>query len=94
MTDSMIERVARAIARAHRIGDLFIAPDGSAHKSEPWQGFVDHARAAIAAMREPTEAMASEGAFAVDGLFEPGAVAVWQAMTDAALKERPLTSVG
>jgi hypothetical protein len=72
MTD-MVERVARAI-----------------YAAECWDtatpGFYQHAaRAAIAAMREPTDEM-------VDAAWEPsvppGNVAIWQAMIDAAMGDK------
>jgi cytochrome c556 len=43
----MVERVARAITKAY----------GWSNDDESWEAFTDEARAAIAAMREPTEGM-------------------------------------
>ena len=64
----MIERVARAIAE-----QMFDYPDGD-------KSFHNEARAAIAAMREPTEAM-QIAAIHTDGQC----IVMWQAMIDAAL---------
>ena len=79
----MVERVARAIAEAHeeewgRLDDL----SRDVYRVE--------ARAAIAAMREPTVAMDGAGYDASDLSWkqDPGAVRhieVWEAMIDAAI---------
>jgi len=73
MTDSMIERVARALLVADRSA---ITPDY----------YQRMARAAIEAMREPTEAMLDAGV----NFRERNARTeqIWQAMIDAALKEK------
>jgi hypothetical protein len=70
----MMERVALAIAET-------VAGPGA----QPKGNWLVAARAAIAAMREPTQPMRGVGELAdVDGLrFE----LVWQAMIDAALKD-------
>jgi hypothetical protein len=82
---TLIERVARAIAVFHRLGTDYVAPDGSRHPVEPrWEEWTDHARAAIEAMREPTEAMIE--AYAYD-MYEPDPREQWQKMLDAGLKE-------
>lgn len=58
-----------------------------------WHEFKAEARAAIAAMREPTEAMEIAGCDAFSRKFDdPGVAAVspevaWRAMIDAAMKE-------
>lgn len=65
---SMIERVARAVAQK-----MFVEPN-EYHR--------DLARAAIAAMREPTEAMLRGDALARTLWYK-----IWQDMIDAALKE-------
>ncbi|QUT07966.1 hypothetical protein KFK14_11570 [Sphingobium phenoxybenzoativorans] len=52
----MIERVARAIAGAE-YGDGF---------DRPWEPFLPHARAAVEAMREPTDNMVEAGCFVDD----------------------------
>lgn len=75
MTDTMLERVARAI------GDLPL-----------WAGPYEQARAAIEAMREPSEGMLCDGAAkiryftAAQGPY-PRTRAAYMAMIDAALKE-------
>ncbi|MBU6408053.1 MAG: hypothetical protein KGS44_13145 [Alphaproteobacteria bacterium] len=79
MSETMVERVARAICRA-------------AHPDMPWDRVIEfypQARAAIAAMREPTQDMEFDGAHVLPD-YDPGcedAKACWQAMIDAALKE-------
>lgn len=57
MTESMIERVARAI----RDSDCGVGSDA------PWEDYIDDARAAIEAMREPTDTMWEAGAEALYG---------------------------
>lgn len=87
MTD-MIERVARALynreARGH--GDWSVdCPPGSTFE----RYWLDSARAAIEAMREPTEAMYRAAETAIDPLSSESAVGqYWPAMIDAALAER------
>lgn len=77
---TMIERVARTLEpqawRALGIGDTL------AYKNRRTSS-LRKARAAIEAMREPTDAMADEGYRAI----AKGADAVWIAMIDAALKD-------
>ncbi len=86
---SMVERVARALAKADRKD-----PDAPAWIKYPgpeiygvcWRDqYADKARAAIAAMREPTKAMtdALDSFGAPLGIIEEG----WQAAIDAALAE-------
>ena len=83
----MIERVARALAKSDGADpDMVLDVDG-----EPmpvWRATYWHpARAAIEAMREPTERMVGvgEGAFTPDGLTHP-VILGWRAMIDEALK--------
>ena len=71
MTDTTIERVARALVVADRSA---ITPDY----------YQRMARAAIEAMREPTSEMV-DAAYANTGGV--GATKCWQAMIDAALSE-------
>lgn len=52
-----------------------------------WRDYVNHARAAIAAMREPTLKMVDVGPEPYDGMAGREA---WQAMIDAALGEAPI----
>lgn len=73
--NEMIERVAKAISQAS-----MTSPDGPYHICE--DGYLHLARAAIEAMREPTEAMTLEGQ--VDP-FPISAEEAWTAMVDAAL---------
>jgi hypothetical protein len=74
MTDSMIERVGNVIAARLTIA---IATGNLSMQ--------DIARAAIEAMRNPTDAMEDVGN-AMDG--EVGALTTWQSMIDAALNEK------
>ena len=77
MTDSMIERVARALCRHEGL------PENTRLDGRPmWADFVPEARAAIAAMREPTKAMIAAG-LRYDILS--GADRMWPDMIDAAL---------
>lgn len=71
----MIERVARALAK---LAD-----------NDNWNEFVPDARAAIEAMREPTDAMMAAVDCAgekADWLSGRAWTAAWQAMIDEALK--------
>ncbi|WNV09937.1 hypothetical protein [Tardiphaga sp. 709] len=76
----MIERVAKAIYDAFAtVGD---------YENPTKEDIKNAARAAIEAMREPTEAM-DAAAYAADGTNMPLAITykeAWQAMIDAALK--------
>ena len=91
MAETKVEQVARAISI-----DLGEDPDardvlilGRDGKRPHWEGFESTARAAIEAMRTPTEAMRRAGAAAMPVCFdeEAGAISCWQAMHDAILKE-------
>lgn len=76
----MIERVAQAIYASSPFPDglEFLDP-------EPWRSCIDSARAAIAAMREPTGEM--RNIIAADAMFGNGSLKEnWQAMIDAALE--------
>jgi len=75
MIDEMVERVARAILKEERNLDLELSSDITK------QSYCRYARAAIEAMREPTEAMLAAGDKKQD--FYSGFI--WQAMIDAAL---------
>lgn len=72
MTDSMVERVARVI----------IAGFDEVTEPEEREDCLNLARAAIAAMREPTEAMVEAG----ETFVEYSASACWDRMIDEALK--------
>ena len=82
MSETMVERVARAICRA-------------THPDMPWDRVIEfypQARAAIAAMREPTEAMLDEAerwTFYCEECKESTIHRdrVWAAMIEAALKQ-------
>lgn len=83
---NMVERVARALRRRWCI-DAF-----DRESDIGWEGEINNARAAIAAMREPTEAMLDFGACHEDQdheIFDEGHISreVWHAMIDAALME-------
>jgi hypothetical protein len=75
MSGEMVERVARAIAYSETADP------------EMWSAFVEVARAAIAAMREPTEAMLQAASNAPREPFAPTEPRdTWQAIIDEALK--------
>lgn len=78
---SMVERVARAIARDDYDGDDLWDEFGPGNKAS----YTANARAAIEAMREPTEKMSDEGAA---NNFGKPSYAAWQAMIDAVLLEQ------
>jgi len=78
----MVERVAKA-AHDKLFTDCINRSDWpTTNCSINANGFRDAARAAIAAMREPTEEMARCG-----GIGREDAQGVWRRMIDAALKE-------
>jgi len=104
MTDSMIETVARAAYERMIEGIKTMHPiPGQEFPDEKWDGLApelqqhwrDIARAAIAAMREPTEAMLEAGTThgitayrcTMTQLRHGDAEETWWAMIDAALKE-------
>jgi len=84
MTD-MIERVAVAMAENDS------GPMDSAlfaiHWREFGEGYIDSARAAIAAMREPTEKMIDAGSKEQRNILSKPIEGIWTAMIDAALEE-------
>jgi hypothetical protein len=79
----MVERVKAAIEEA------FLAQRVAAASWHPGAGIippidvVEIARAVIAAMREPTEAMVDEGWYYA---YEENALKTWQSMIDEALR--------
>lgn len=87
MADDMVERVARAIASADpdQAGQI----DGSEMGDYFWEKYRDHymtlGRAAIEAMREPTEAMEDAGNSATYIWIDETSADVWPRMIDAAL---------
>ena len=93
MTDvpEMIERVARALVSSE--GD---DPDALIHtmkgKTPVWTLGVEQARAALAAIREPTEPMLQASEREWDGRMSARSAGVWQAMIDAALNPTPQTT--
>jgi hypothetical protein len=96
----MIERVARALARRQieASGSIGDGPMAEATKDKlvngSWPGFSPAARAAIAAMREPTDAMVINAMFVFAEVepYRTGSItwddmrAYYRAMIDAALK--------
>lgn len=93
MSDSLIERVARALCAAHYAA-RFAKPRDDAHVQNNvdgnWHLYILSARAAIEAMREPTEAMVKEGILGGYGweeckCFLTDPTEVWRTMIDAAL---------
>ena len=76
---TMIERVARAIYR-HQC-ELNHYADKWDEVNKPY--FIGFARAAIAAMREPSEEMVQAAVRTTGGFPKPA----WHAMIDAALEE-------
>lgn len=83
MSESMIERVARAI-----FSDRYPDEDWKEYQKRDYCG---HARAAIEAMREPTDAMVDSGHSRPND-FQHGqttVVEIYEAMIDAVLSEKP-----
>lgn len=94
--DSMVEKVARSIA-VYGGRD----PDGGHAGVFQWQAYEKLARAAIAAMREPTDAVMQAGcASNPPGNYHAGTTlrdiigAEWRAMIDAALTNTAKTDAG
>lgn len=88
----IIERVARAICQANQVEpDSDSQTDGNACQ---WEDYAEDARAAIAAMREPTDAMIEVGEMKANDLTQPDwspidiASRTYTAMIDAALVEK------
>jgi hypothetical protein len=92
MADKMVERVARAILADIKSCDSYVMPhaDTGLMTVDGHFDIADLARAAITALREPTEAMIRAGRIEIDGDDLGGSDAVardaWRAMIDAALK--------
>lgn len=87
-SQSMVERVARAICAA----DGRFDPDAVAFGSPCWDRYVDHARAAMAAMRDaPPDVIAAGQKDANFGWSFPVA---WNSALDAALTEPERTEAG
>ncbi len=81
MTD-MIERVARAIAPK-----AWSASEDSTPQKYRRKASLAHARAAITAMREPSDEMMMEGRIASGFVSAAGCLIIWQAAIDAAMRE-------
>ena len=85
----LIERVARAIcavAKGPEYADVECYGETGERWRPWWHVFIPEARAAIAAMREPTEAMVTAGApFAMMAEGDEAGLC-YQAMIDKALK--------
>lgn len=96
----MIERVARAIYDAQngidgdQVGDMLYTdhridgPDAETCRAQVMRVCNYAARAAIAAMREPTEVMIEASNREWDGRMSYRSSGAWQAMIDAALSEK------
>lgn len=88
MSETMVERVARRLHAAHYERGRGLAPDWSAltrHEQEMW---MFSARAALAAMREPTEGMVAAGwPHTADPCWRDHVADAWRAMIDKALEE-------
>jgi hypothetical protein len=83
MSNEMVQRVAMAIYDAERGDPSRPTPDDM----RGWKAFEPHARAAIAAMRQPSEEMIFRGGLISDAPWDgkkPGRV--FSAMIDAALQ--------
>lgn len=92
--NEIIERVGRAIdpdAWETQDGLLEYSPDywASPFETERRTALITRARAAIAAMREPTVEMWEVGCAALEGPDAGYAAVCWQAMIDAALEPAP-----
>lgn len=85
----MVERVAWAIARA-RWGNVYTLPDDVEEaRRRMIKQIIPLARAAIAAMREPTEEMVAAAPWWEIDEQTDEAAAIWRGMIDAALADTP-----
>lgn len=85
MMDDMVERVARALAAADGMHPEAVSNDED--QVPGWTLYVDDARAAIEAMREPTDAMTDAiWEETADPCWRENAIKAWQAGVDVALK--------
>jgi hypothetical protein len=80
---TMIEKVARALAKVYARGTGDDEVAANRYADSFWRKFKDDARAAIEAMREPTDAMLGAG----EGETHDDPAPVWAAMIDRALSE-------
>lgn len=88
MTVSMVERIAREIARHTALDEGKEPGTADNYTDHVWRDFVGAARAVLTAMREPTDEMVDVGYDADpddDGDMAPKSV--WKAMIDEALSE-------
>lgn len=84
--NAMVERVATAIYETHLAGDVY-ATRWQDLRDKQKDGFRDNARAAIAAMREPTEAMRAAGIAGTKGSYDSFTYGAYELMVDEALKD-------
>lgn len=86
MSDDMVERVARALCREQHIqrygSEMWREGELDQKVEGYWRHHIIGARAAIAAMREPTEAMIG----AANRNNHPRDIDTWKTMVDEALK--------
>ena len=85
-TENIIERMCRAMCRDQYPGcdeDEWLVTA----KCPRWGLFVSQAKAALEAMREPTEAMHDAGQAVNIGPYS--ITSIWEEMIDAALEEDP-----
>jgi len=82
---SLGERVAKAMAEPY----MWVVRTPAALKREPWREFIPAARAAIAAMREPTPEMIEAFWSGLDDHYptDENIPKCWAAMVDVALSE-------
>jgi hypothetical protein len=92
MANEMIRRVAHAIAEGglralqERMG---YSEEHIKEQAEAFtEGYVDYARYAVKAMREPTEAMLQATNDLEDDFSRGSPIKIWQAMIDAALRDQ------
>lgn len=89
----MVDRVARALCRVHFMRKQHSGACTQKERvdflvNEYWRNHVDDARAAITALREPTDDMAEEGFQETgDPCWPENVKKAWRAMIDAALSE-------
>lgn len=97
---AIVEKMARAISRAHferlkRLGHPTAQTEGDTadgYSERCWGLWTDHAKAALEALREPSEGMVEAGdAISVRDFVPAGqfTTLTWQAMLTAALGQQP-----
>lgn len=89
----MVERVARVLCAADRLdpdedwrvsGGIMLTVAIECGKAQRWRTYAPKARAAIEAMREPTQAMTDAGIVSNQRILH-NCVGIWQEMISAAL---------